>query len=150
VVAIPSPPVATGTIDIDERHWPLVIITFDGAASGEPFQRYLAGMSQLLARRQPHGYLLDGRQGAMMGPTERALQGEWLKKNKVELKQYSRATALVLRSAAVRFVLSAIYLIQSPVVPTETFGTVDEAHAWLGERFSAEGLRLPPRDRLTI
>lgn len=141
---------STGSISIDDKHWPLVVLTFDGAASGEAFQRYLDGMSALLARKQPHGYLLDGRDGAMMGPTERKLQGEWLKKNKDALKLYSRGTASVIRSAPVRFVLSAIYLIQAPVVPTESFATVDEAYAWLAQRFEAQNLKMPPRSSLAI
>ncbi len=140
----------TGDIRLDDKHWPLVLVTFEGSAAKPAFDRYLAQMERYLARGERHGYLLDGREGAMMAPEERTAQGAWLKRNKVELKRHSVATALVLRSAAVRFVLTAIYLIQAPVVPTETFGTVDEAHAWLGKSFAKEGLRMPPRDRLLL
>jgi hypothetical protein len=139
-----------GTIRVDDKHWPLVVVTFDGAAAGPSFERYLARMEQYLDRKERHGYLLDGREGAMMAGPERKVQAEWLKKHEANLRRYSIGTALVLRSAAVRFMLSAIYLIQEPVAPTETFGTVEEAHRWLVTTFGKEGLSVPPRSSLSV
>ena len=140
----------SGDIRFDDRHWPLVIVTFDGAAPRPVFDRYLERMQSYLDRKERHFYLLDGREGAMLGSAERAIQGAWLKKHKPELQRYSAATALVVRSAAVRFVLTAIYLIQAPMVPTETFNTVDDAYAWLRARAEKEGLRIVPRTALGI
>lgn len=140
----------SGDIRFDDRHWPLVIVTFDGAAPRPVFDRYLERMESYLQRKERHFYLLDGREGAMLGSAERAVQGEWLKRHKPELQKYSAATALVLRSAAVRFVLTAIYLIQAPMVPTETFATVDDAYAWLRTQMEKEGRRMAPRGALGI
>lgn len=138
----------TPEIRIDDRYWPLVVVTFEGAATATSFARFLARMDSYLEKKERHLYLLDGRDGAMMGAPERAAQGAWLKKNKEELKRYSAGTALVVRSAAVRFVLSAMYLVQAPVTPTETFHTVDDAYAWLEKCAKREGIRLPTRDKL--
>lgn len=134
-----------GDIRIDDQHWPLVVVTFEGHAPPAAFGKFLTRMEECLARRERHAYLLDGRRGAMIDAQARQAQAEWLKRWRVELKQYSVATALLIDSAAVRFVLSAIYLIQAPVAPTETFATIDEAYAWLRPRFERAGLRLPPR-----
>lgn len=137
-----------GDIRVDDRHWPLVVVTFEGAAPRPVFDRFLAQMASFLARKERHCYLLDGREGAMLGTAERSAQGAWLKQNRDALARYSAGTALVIRSAAVRFVLTAIYLIQSPIAPTETFGTVDEAHAWLRSTMAKEGVRIVPRSAL--
>lgn len=131
-----------------EEHWPLVVVTFEGAASKASFDRYLKQMEGYLARGERHGYLLDGRDGAMLGAEERAAQGAWLKKHKEALKKQSVGSALVLRSAAARFIISAIYLVQAPVAPTESFASVDDAHRWLSGLFTKEGLRMPPRSKL--
>jgi hypothetical protein len=142
--------VAEGSIRLDDRHWPLVLIVYEGAPSKAVFARYLAEMERCFARREKHGYLLDGREGAMLGAEERNTQGAWLKTHRDVLRTYSVGTGLVVRSAAVRFLISAIYLIQTPVSPTETFGSVDDAHAWLGKIFDQHGLRLPPRSELQL
>lgn len=136
---------ASTGIRIDDRHWPLVVVTFEEAVSDEAFETYLAGMHRCLARGEPHGYLVDARKGTMISGPQRAAQSAWLKRHEVDIKRYSVGTAVVLRSAALRFVLSAMYLLQAPITPTESFGTVDEAHAWLATTFSRAGLMLPPR-----
>lgn len=127
-----------------------MIVTFDGAAPRPVFDRFLVKMESYLLRKERHFYLLDGREGAMLGSAERAAQGEWLKRHKPELQRYSAATALVVRSAAVRFMLTAIYLIQAPMIPTETFNTVDDAYAWLRARAEKEGTSIVPRSALGI
>jgi hypothetical protein len=140
----------TGDIRFDDRHWPLVIVTFRGAAPRPVFDAYLQRMEDYLARAERHCYLLDAREGAMLGHPERSAQGEWLKRHSAELERWSVGTGLVVRSAAVRFVLSAIYLIQAPLTPTETFNTVDDAHRWLQGLMMKEGRRIPPRRALEI
>lgn len=139
-----------GNIRLDDRLWPLVVVVYEGAPTKGVFERYLADMERCFARAEKHGYLLDGREGAMLGPDERAAQGAWLKRHKDAARRYSVGTALVVRSAAVRFMLSAIYLVQKPVSPTETFANVDDAHAWLGSVFDGHGLRIPPRASVVL
>ncbi len=138
---------AQGDIRLED-HWPLIVVTFEGSASKASFERYLAQMEVYLSRGERHGYLLDAREGAMLGAEERTAQAAWLKRHKQALVQYSIGSALVIRSAAARFIVAAIYLLQAPVAPTESFGTIDEAHAWLNQLFTKEGLRVPPRSKL--
>lgn len=142
--------VGTGRIQLDDRHWPLVVIVYEGSPSKASFDAYLADMDRCLARKARHGYLLDGREGAMLDGEQRAAQGAWLKQRKDALKQYSAGTSLVIRSAAARFLVSAIYLIQPPVAPTSTFATVAEAYGWLETVFAKERLALPPLGALGL
>lgn len=135
---------------MEDKHWPLVVVTFDGTPSPPAFGAFLARMEAFLARRERHAYLLDGRQASMLGTSELRLQTDWLGRFKTELKAHSAGTALVVSSATVRFVLSAIYLVQPPVAPTESFGTVDEAYAWLSKRMRDEKLPVASRTDLGI
>lgn len=123
---------------------------YQGSPSKSSFDAYLADMDRCLARKQRHGYLLDGREGAMLDGAQRDAQGAWLRERKDPLRQYSAGTGLVVRSAAVRFLLSAIYLIQPPVAPTSTFATVDEAYRWLATIFEKERLALPPQSAIGL
>ena len=140
----------SGTVVVEDKHWPLVVVVFDGTPTPEAFAGFLAKMESLLRRGQRHAYLLDGRRGSMLGTTELRLLTDWLKRLKTELKTQSAGTALVVDSAAVRFVLSAVYLVQPPVAPTESFQTVGEAYAWLTQRMREEKLPLVPRVELGL
>lgn len=139
-----APRVTAGNIRLDDRHWPLVVVVYEGSPDTTVFERYLGEMDRYLGKKERHGYLLDGREGAMLGGEQRTAQGLWLKSRKDALRQFSMGTGLVIRSAAVRFLVSAIYLIQRPVAPTESFGTVPEAYSWLGTIFAKEQRKLPP------
>lgn len=141
---------STGRIQLDDRHWPLVVVVYEGSPSKSSFDAYLADMDRCLARKQRHGYLLDGREGAMLDGPQRNAQGAWLKQRKDALRLYSAGTGLVVRSAAARFLVSAIYLIQPPVAPTSTFTAVDDAYLWLETIFAKERLALAPRGALGI
>jgi hypothetical protein len=142
--------VTTGNIRLDDRHWPLVVVVYEGSPDTATFERYLAEMDRCLSRKERHGYLLDGRDGAMLGGEQRTAQGLWLKSRKDELRRFSMGTSLVIRQASIRFLVSAIYLIQRPVAPTETFSTLEEAHRWLETVFAKEQMKIPPLAKLEL
>lgn len=133
----------TGSIQIDESRWPLVLITFQGVPSDEVFDEYLAGMRRLLDKKEKHVYLLDGRKGGLLSREQRIKQGRWLKENKEDIVLYSLGAAVVLNSAVLRFVLTTIFLIQSPLAPQVVVSTMEEGRAWTAERLWIAGLKIP-------
>jgi hypothetical protein len=137
--------VGTSAVRFVDRHWPLVLVTFEGTMSDAEFRGFLANMKGYLDRGGRHGYLLDAREGAIMAKPQREEQAHWLKAHDAALRKQVVATAVVLRSAAVRFLLTSIYLIQPPATPTDTFGTRELAFDWLDGLFRREGLRMPAR-----
>ena len=56
---------------------------------------------------------------------------------------WNAGSAIVLGSPAMRFIMSAFYLVAVPPSPTSLFEEAEKAKAWLRRRLSEEKMRVP-------
>lgn len=114
----------------DESRWPIVVHTTIGIPSDAQLDAFMRRADEILARRQPYVVVFDNSQGGRATSYMRERTKEWLKARGPELSQHCLGTALVIRSAALRFVLSTVMFVWPAPVPAEVFGTLEEALAW--------------------
>ncbi len=138
-VTLPAP-LPAGTIDVDVRGWPTVVVTFVGDASPADFEGYLAALDRLLERGEPYALILDASTQLNTPRAQRERQALWLKVNHDRIERLSRGTAFVLTSPVMRMVLSAILVLQRLPTRHEVFPTLSAARAW-----TAAQLRAAPR-----
>ena len=136
-----------GSVEINDRRWPIVVLIFEGVPSEEAFDSYLRELDRIYARGQRHVTIVDARKGGLIPRSMRRRQGEWLKENREVIERYSIGTVTVLGSPVLRFVLATIYLIQPPVVPNVIVSTWEEGLSWALAQLQKEGLRPPVIDR---
>ena len=127
-------------IDIDERHWPLVVYRFRGGVSLAELEAYLQRQDELLARQQPTASAVLTEGAKLWETPVLRRQAEWIKQNQDLLRRYSVGAALVLHSPIVRGMLKAILWMQPMPQPHVVCATVPDALAWLRERLSRANL----------
>lgn len=138
---------AQRAIEIDDSRHPLVIVTFTGVATDAEFRDYLAGMTEMLQRRQVNAVILDSRRAAQTPPVQRKLQADWLKEHEPLLRRYSAGTAFIITSGLIRGILTAILWLQPLAGPHTVVATMEEAERWCAERLREHGLTMPSRRR---
>jgi hypothetical protein len=124
-------------IDVDDRHWPLVLFRFSGHVSMAELEAYLKRQDVLMARRQTMGSLVLTDNVKMWEAALLRRQADWIKTNMELLKQYSVGAALIIHSPIVRGMLKAILWLQPMPQPHLVCSHVDEALRWLRSRFLA-------------
>jgi hypothetical protein len=129
-------------IDIDERHWPLVIYRFRGEVSLTELNAYLVRQDELLARHQPTASLVLAEEIKLWATPVLRRQADWIKQNQELLRRHSVGAALVLQSPIVRGMLKAILWMQPMPQPHAVCATVDDGLAWLRERVRRANLPL--------
>jgi hypothetical protein len=127
-------------IRIDESELPLLLVTFEGAATDAEFEAYLAAMSALLERRMITATVLDARRASGAGAAQRRRQAEWMKEHAALMRQYSAGTAFVIESALVRGVLTAILWLQPMESPHIVVATLSVARVWAKQRLRERGV----------
>jgi hypothetical protein len=128
-------------IEIDETRRPIVLVRFIGTATDAEFDAYLVAMTdQVLARRQPTVTILDATRSTTTNAAQRKRQASWLADNAEGLRRYSLGTAFVIRSAAVRGVLTAIFWLQPLDRPYTIVASLGEAEVWAREKLREAGV----------
>jgi hypothetical protein len=69
--------------------------------------------------------------------------GSWTKHNQELSRRWNAGSAIVLGSAAMRFIMSAFYLVAVPPSPIVVFEEPEQAKTWLRRRMTEEKLRIP-------
>lgn len=119
------------SIVIDDQRRPIIVVTFDGAATDAEFDDYLRDMkARVLDRREKTVTILDARRSTGTTAAQRRKQAEWLRENDAALRSYSLGTAFVITSPIVRGVLTAILWMQPMPAPHSIVATLTEAEAW--------------------
>lgn len=129
-------------IDIDERHWPLVVYRFRGNVTLPELEAYLKRQDELLARQQPTASVVLTEDVKLWDTPVLRRQAEWIKQNQDLLRRYSLGAALVIDSPIVRGMLRAILWIQPMPQPHTVSATVEGALAWLRERVARANLHI--------
>lgn len=132
-------------VHYDESRSPLLVCADRGKTTDAEFESRLALMGATLSRQQRFGILLDTRGADRMTPKHRHMQAQWNAANAAALKQYCLGMSFIIDSAIIRGVLTAILWVQPLPMPHSVFATYDPAEAWIIERLTAAGLRVPGR-----
>lgn len=134
--------------DIDERCWPLIVITARGEPTEEKFDQFIAALDRYMACGQCTALVLDNsyRHKAVSAQNRRSVQ--WLKHNAEALKRWSSGLAMVFPSAAMRFALSGMISVQRMPMPYTICETRAEGIRWAASRLRADGVPVPPTDIL--
>jgi hypothetical protein len=69
--------------------------------------------------------------------------GSWAKQNQELSRQWNAGSAIILGSPAMRFIMSAFYLVAVPPSPTAVFEEPEQAKTWLRRRMTEEKMRVP-------
>jgi hypothetical protein len=115
----------------DATRWPLLRVTVPAEnpdAAG--FERHLAAVDAVLARRQPFTVVVDARAGRGMPAWQRDRLRTHRRAVFFETQRYQRAVAFVVTSAFQRAILGAILWLAPEPCPSRIFVTLDEAESW--------------------
>lgn len=118
------------SIQLEDAHWPLLLVRFDGTPTDEEFERYLDQMTTMLALRQRHAIVLDATAAHFTPMSQSRMQAHWIRAHKTELEELTAGTAIVFSSRLFRVVVASVFMIQPPPTPYATFGTLGEATRW--------------------
>jgi hypothetical protein len=124
-------------LETDESRWPIVVHRTVGIPSERQVDAFIARADAILARGEPHVVIFDNLRSGRTPPYMRKRAMDWLSRNGELMGQSCLGTALVFKSAALRFVMSTVMLVSSHPVPHEVCGTMEEAYDW-AERLLAQ------------
>lgn len=121
-------------IRTDESRWPIVVHRTVGIPPESDVDRFIAAADMHLARAEPYVVIFDNSQAGRVPPYLRSKAKAWLEANSERLGQHCLGTALVFRSAALRFVMTTVMLVVSHPVPHEVCATEEEALRWASDQ----------------
>lgn len=130
-------------IETDESCWPIVVHTTIGIPSEQDVIAFMERADEILARGQRHAVIFDNSKGGKIPSYLRERSVAYVKRNKEALERLCIAKALVIRSAALRFLMTTLMLVTSHGVREEVFGTLDEAMEFCRRELEREGIRVP-------
>ncbi len=115
----------------DDSRWPIVVATLPPTPLDRPgFEEHCAKLFSYFEREQSFAWIFDARNAAPLSATQRRIIAEMTDHYTARYPQVKCVVAVVLSSAVQRGIVKAInWLMQRPV-PTEIFGTLEEAIAW--------------------
>ncbi len=131
-----------GSIELDESHWPLAISTLVGRPTTEMVEAYVGQLTRMHMRGERFVCLIFIRLSRPDFAHVTRL-GAWTKQNQELSRQWNVGSAIVLGSPAMRFIMSAFYLVAVPPSPTSVFEEPEKAKAWLRRRLTEEKIRIP-------
>jgi hypothetical protein len=139
-------------MQIDERHFPIVIQTTDANATPEQIARCFADMRRLADRaiREDTYYVSISVPAGAFGPLQRAKLAEEMKKSTPEQDRRSLATFVVVQSTLVRGALTAVrWMAPDNLRTVVAVASWSEALDGAAATLRKHGLRLPATfDRL--
>jgi hypothetical protein len=135
-------------IEVDDRHWPLVLYRFSGDVSLPELDDYLKRQDEMLQRKQMTGSLVLTDHVKMWDTPVLRRQADWIKRNEEMLRRYSVGAALIIQSPIVRGMLKALLWMQPMPQPHMVSGNVDEALRWLRSRFLAANVTVEMPSRI--
>jgi hypothetical protein len=129
-------------IQLDDSHWPLLVIRYEGTATDEEVARTLSASTRYLERDEPCVIIHDmSRAGECASLTQRHLQAEWLKRHDARLRQWVLGIAYVTNSAALRLMVSLLFHVKPLAMPHKTFPRLPDAVTWVAHQFQQPGIQ---------
>jgi len=137
---------AERTIEHQLQCWPIVISTIYGQDHSEQALKDAYDAWTSFMHRGPHVLIIDmtaGNAGATAA--QRAKVAEWLEANDSLLKAKKQlAHIMVVNSAVVRGIITAVFWVRPPVNPHHVVSTLDEAVDLAGATLKQAGVLVPP------
>lgn len=120
---------------IDLQEAPLYVMHFPVEASDDQVRDFCA-VRETWAKTATHrcAWVADLTDLARVPPTQRKLFADHLKRFETHDVQYNQGSAIVVPSAMLRGVMTAVFWMSPPKFPNRAFATRKEAIAWAQER----------------
>jgi len=129
------------SIELDVQ-WPYVFTRFDGIQTLPELDAYIARMDAEVHRReQPYVGVTYLKKYSRDKEVVERMQ-KWMAATRKLTREHCVAIAMVNSSTGFRFLLSAIFVIQSMPCPYDVCGTFDEALAFVQKHANKRGLAL--------
>ena len=128
-------------LEIDYKHWPLVLLKFQGAPTRTDIKHFLTRSDIYLDRREHYAMVYDTQQFESLGHAERRLLSDWIKANTEFLREYCLGQAYILNSLVQRMVLRSVFMLQRPPFPFAVFSSRKEAVSWSLKQLNGRGIQ---------
>lgn len=116
----------------DYSRWPLVIATFSGeTVTMDDFNAHIAEFERLLAGPEPFSIIFDVTNSPQLSINMVMPQVRSLQANKANIEAVLRCSAIVVKSDAIRNLLSMVLKIFKPTKPNQSFSNLSEAKKWV-------------------
>jgi hypothetical protein len=122
------------TIEVDDRPWPVVLLTSRGSSDDAMFNGFLERLAELLAHGAPFAIVWDARAAGRSDPAHVAAQGRWLRENRDIVRARLAGIAFVFTSPIHRFVMSGVFLVQRLPTAYTVLTSLEEAREWADTR----------------
>jgi hypothetical protein len=116
--------------------WPIVVHRTIGSPSDAEADALILRAEQILSRGEKHAIVFENLLAESPSPYMRQRSVEWLTKNGERMSKHCVGTALVFRTAAMRFVMSGVMLFVTHPTPHSVVGTLDQGLAWCRDQLA--------------
>ena len=127
-------------IHIDDTHWPLLLVTFEGNPSLEQYREFFALRSRYLERAERHVGITDARRVKLPPPGYREIQTEWLARHAPLLGRTLLGVATLVHNPDIVLYKSTSNYRSAVPYPTVNVADLRSGVAWAAQRFQAEGM----------
>ena len=128
--------VPSGRIETDTTRWPIVVHRTIGSPSDSEVDAFITRADMILERNERHAVVFENLLAESPSPYMRQRSIDWLTKNGERMSKNCVGTALVFRTAALRFVMSGVMLFVSHPTPHSVVGTLDQGLAWCRDQLA--------------
>lgn len=128
----------TTKVTVDDNRWPVLVVTqrVDQLSDAERLASLETCSRALDAHgRERYAMILDNRKAGPMPATQRKMMADYMEKHAMRARARCVCTAMVMDSAVMRAMLTAILWLRKPEVETQVFGELDEAVTWARHKF---------------
>jgi hypothetical protein len=128
-------------IELDDSHWPLLIIRLRGVASDGQFEDYLSQLeSSYLSRGEPYVSISDATWLGVPPAYQRHRQAAWLHRNDAALRARVLGHASIITSPFVRLSVSLLLHLKPLPHPHVAVSSMPSAVDWVTHRLQLGGL----------
>lgn len=129
-------------VEVTTRHWPLLLVKFDGEQTMADVDYFIREMSAAHARKQPYASIsLMRKYSSERSQVQKVAQ--WMKQTAEHTRQYCVANGIISQSLGFRFLLSSIFLVKPMPCPYQVCASFDEALSWVKAVAGSRGLDVP-------
>jgi hypothetical protein len=128
---------ASGSLELIMKDWPLVLLVADGEPPAHAAERHFQEYRELLQRKQEYALVCDAT--TMRSADAKLRQGyaDFLKTHAPAFRQYCKGVGFVFGGAAIRGAFTAISWFTDMPFPYTTCATRAEAVTWAKARLSS-------------
>lgn len=126
-------------LDVDQ--FPLVVLSIVRDLTDRDVKWMMSRFDALLAAGRRYGLVIQHTMSIAQGisPVQRRMLAQWEGERADDIRRVNVCSALVLRSAMHRGILTAYRWVAKPSAPQLCFASYDEAERWVCEMLAAEG-----------